>query len=128
MATRHQARMTVVSLLYSFDYVQNSEHVNDYLEEHKIRNAIREWALELFNGVQNNLSKIDECLKCILESNEVNNLGGMEKAILRLGVYELLFTKTDKAVIINEAIELAKEYASDNAPKLINGVLDKVRV
>lgn len=127
MATRHQARKTVVSLLYSYDYVQNENHVDSFLEEHKIRNAIREWALDLFYGVQNNLEQIDNTLESILDTNEVSHLGGMEKAILRLGVYELLFSKTDKAVIINEAIELAKEYASDNAPGLINGVLDKVR-
>ncbi len=126
MATRHQARKTVVSLLYSYDYVQNQNHVDSFLEEHKIRNAIREWALELFNGVLENISKIDENLEKILDTNEVNHLGGMEKAILRLGMYELIFTKTDKAVIINEAIELAKEYGGDNAPRLINGVLDKV--
>ncbi|EPV0059973.1 transcription antitermination factor NusB, partial [Campylobacter jejuni] len=43
---------------------------------------------------------------------------------LRLGAYELLFTDTPSAIVINEAIELAKELANDNSPKFINGVLD----
>ncbi|EPO9350444.1 transcription antitermination factor NusB, partial [Campylobacter coli] len=48
----------------------------------------------------------------------------IERAILRLGAYELLFTDTPNAIVINEAIELAKELANDNSPKFINGVLD----
>jgi hypothetical protein len=48
------------------------------------------------------------------------------KAILRLSIYEIVFSKLDKAIVINEAIELAKKLASDNAPKFINGLLDSL--
>ncbi|EOX5888057.1 transcription antitermination factor NusB, partial [Campylobacter coli] len=54
----------------------------------------------------------------------IEKLGHIERAILRLGAYELLFTDTPNAIVINEAIELAKELANDNSPKFINGVLD----
>ena len=56
-----------------------------------------------------------------------SKVGATELAILRLGLYEMKFSQTDKAVIINEAIELAKELGSDQAPKFINGVLDKIK-
>ncbi|MBZ7987524.1 transcription antitermination factor NusB [Campylobacter canadensis] len=126
MATRHQVRKSIISILYSQEFVQNDKFLEDFLEEHKIRNAIKDWAIELYNGINVNLKAIDEKIASLLDG-EFNKLANMEKAILRLGVYELLYTNTDKAIIINEAIELAKEYASDNAPKLINGVLDKIR-
>jgi len=55
---------------------------------------------------------------------DYNSIGKVEKAILRLGAYEILVAKTDKAIIINEAVELAKKLADDKSPKFINGVLD----
>ena len=51
----------------------------------------------------------------------------VEKAILRLATYELLYKDLDEPIIINEAIELAKRLTSDNSPKFINGVLDHIR-
>ena len=54
-------------------------------------------------------------------------LGSIERAVLRLGAYEMKFTSTDKAVIINEGIELGKELGGDSAPKFINGVLDALK-
>ena len=51
-------------------------------------------------------------------------IGKVEKAIMRLGAYEILVAKTDKAIIINEALELAKELADEKSPQFINGVLD----
>ena len=54
-------------------------------------------------------------------------IGSIERAILRLAAYELMFTDLDRAVIINEAIELSKELGSETSPKFINGVLDSVK-
>ena len=50
----------------------------------------------------------------------------VEKSILRLAIFEILFEDLPKAVVINEAIELSKKLASDGAPKFVNGLLDKV--
>ena len=50
----------------------------------------------------------------------------MDKSILRLGTYELLYTDLDRAVIIDEAVELAKELGGDQSPKFVNGVLDAI--
>jgi N utilization substance protein B len=56
----------------------------------------------------------------------LQEIGNIERAILRLGAYEILFTSIDKAIIINEAIELSKKLTSQSSPKLINGVLDSL--
>ena len=128
MATRHQARSAVVSLLYAQEMGSEMEEFkNDFLEEKKIRNEQKNFSLGLFDGVHANLSAIDEKLNERLKEHKLNEIGAIERAILRLGAYELLFSDTDKPVIINECVNLAKELASDTAPKFINGVLENLK-
>lgn len=126
MATRHQVRLAVVSLLYAQD-LNESDFCDEFFEENKIRNKQLEFALYLLNGVRENLAKIDDDLNALLNEYKLNEIGAVEKAILRLGAYEIEFTQTQKAVIINEAIELAKELCGETSPKFINGVLDKIK-
>ncbi|MCK5111084.1 MAG: transcription antitermination factor NusB [Arcobacteraceae bacterium] len=128
MATRTQARESVVGLLYAYDLGNEAiaKHADIILEDKKIRNKQREFALGLFQGTMENLEKIDEELSSHLKQRDITEVGSVEKAILRLSIYETLFTSLDKPIIINEAIELCKRLASDNAPKFINGLLDKV--
>ncbi|EAI8995400.1 TPA: transcription antitermination factor NusB [Campylobacter jejuni] len=125
MATRHQVRQSVISLLYAFELnSQNNVFVDEILDEKKIRNEQKNFTLNLYHGILDNLNNIDETLNSFLNDNQITALGHVERAILRLGAYELLFTETPSAIVINEAIELAKELANDNSPKFINGVLD----
>ncbi|ECP9347408.1 transcription antitermination factor NusB [Campylobacter jejuni] len=125
MATRHQVRQSVISLLYAFELnSQNNVFVDEILDEKKIRNEQKNFTLNLYNGILDNLNNIDETLNSFLNNNQITALGHVKRAILRLGAYELLFTDTPSAIVINEAIELAKELANDNSPKFINGVLD----
>jgi len=128
MATRHQARTAVVGLLYAYDLgnIEIAKFSEDILEEKKIRNRQREFSLRLFKGTIDNLEKIDQEIKKHLKGWDYESLGKVEKAILRLGTYEILFDKIERAIIINEAVELAKELADEKSPKFINGVLDAV--
>jgi transcription antitermination protein NusB len=128
MATRQQAREAVVSLLYAFDIGNEAiaEHADEILEEKKIRNKQREFALGLFQGTMSDLENIDKQIVANLTEWSFDDLGHIERAILRLGTYEVLTSELDYAVIINEAIELAKRLCSDQSPKFINGVLDGV--
>lgn len=125
MATRHQVRQSVISLLYALELnSQNNVFVDEILDEKKIRNEQKNFTLNLYHGILDNLNNIDETLNSFLNDNQITALGHVERAILRLGAYELLFTDTPSAIVINEAIELAKELTNDNSPKFINGVLD----
>ncbi|MDD2450494.1 MAG: transcription antitermination factor NusB [Sulfurovum sp.] len=128
MATRHQARAAVVGLLYAYDLGNENiaKFSDEILEEDKIRNKQREFSNALFHGTIENLELIDEEIKKHLKEWDYHGIGKVEKAILRLGAYEILVAKTDRAIIINEAVELAKELADDKSPKFINGVLDAV--
>lgn len=128
MATRHQAREAVIGLLYAYD-LGNQEikkFAEEILEDKKIRNRQREFAIAIFNGTIDHLDEIDKELKNHLQSWEFDRVGHIERAILRLGAYELMFSDLDKAIAINEAIELAKKLGTDQSPKFVNGVLDAI--
>lgn len=128
MATRTQAREAVISLLYAYD--SGNEEITtlapEILDEKKIKNKQQEFALSLFNGVLEKLNHVDGQISEHLKEWDIQRIGGIERALLRLGVYELCFTSTDAPIVINEAIELAKLYGSDNAPRFVNGVLDAI--
>ncbi len=128
MATRHQVRESIVGLLYAED-IGNSgidKFVDEIFEEKKIRNKQKDFALSLYKGVEENLTQIDGLIDEHLKEWDLQNIGNVERAILRLGAYELIYTDLDSAVVINEAIELAKKLCNDTGPKFINGVLDAV--
>jgi len=128
MATRHHARMAVVSLLYAYDLGNGaiSDVAVEILEEKKIRNKQREFALGLFEGVLANLESIDKAIVEHLKDWEFERLGSIERATLRLGGYEIMFGELQAAVVINEAVEITKSFAAEQSPKFINGVLDAI--
>jgi len=128
MATRHQVRECVVSLLYAKD-IGNSDinkYIDELLEDKKIRNKQKEFALELYHGVDQNIQTLDKKIDNHLKEWKIKDLGHIERSILRMGAYEILNSSLDDAVIINEAIELSKSLASESAPKFIHGVLDAI--
>jgi N utilization substance protein B len=116
----------VVGLLYAFDL--GNENIANFsdeiLEEGKIRNKQREFSNALFSGTIENLAMLDKEIEANLKDWDYAGIGKVEKAIMRLGAYEILVAKTDKAIIINEAVELAKKLADEKSPQFINGVLD----
>ena len=129
MATRHQARKAVVGLLYAYDLgnIGIDKFVDEILEDDKIRNKQKEFSLKLFKGTIEHLQEIDEEIKKHLQSWDYDKIGKVEKAILRLGTFEIMIDNNDRAIVINEAIELAKELADEKSPQFVNGVLDAVK-
>jgi len=128
MATRTQARTAVVQMLYAMDLGNDmANQAKEYLEERKIKGQKAEFALSLLNGVIKHLDKIDEVItKHISKDWEFDRLDSVDKAILRLSVYEILFTDLPYQVAINEAVEIAKLLSTSNSTKFINGVLDRI--
>lgn len=110
------------------DYTTNGvieEYMDNIpLEERKIINT--EFLKELVEGVLNNIEDIDKNISKYLENWTIDRLGLTDQAIIRISVYELLYTDTPNLVCINEAIELSKKYSDEKVSKMINGVLDKI--
>lgn len=128
MATRHQARTAVIGLLYAYDLGNENiaKFQDEILEEGKIRNKQKAFSEALFEGTIQNLEMIDAEVKKHMKEWDYEGIGKVEKAIMRLGAYEILVAKTDRAIIINEAVELAKALADEKSPQFINGVLDAI--
>ena len=128
MATRQQARMAVVSLLYAFDLGNGNiaQHTDEILEEKKIRNKQKDFALTLYEGVMEHLEVVDKAIIEHLKEWDFERLGAIERATLRLASYEILFGELDSAVVINEAVEITKAFGTEQSPKFINGVLDAI--
>jgi len=129
MATRTQARTAVVQMLYALDLGNQDmlKQAQEYLAERKIKGQKAEFALNLFKGVLEHLEEIDETIKNHLSKDwEFDRLDNVDKAILRLGVYEILFTDLAYQVVINEAVEIAKLLSTANSTRFINGILDRI--
>ncbi|HLE48594.1 MAG TPA: transcription antitermination factor NusB [Patescibacteria group bacterium] len=81
---------------------------------------------EIVVRIKTKLKVIDEIIKNSAPAWPVNNLNRIDLAILRLAIYELKYDKIPPKVVIDEAVELAKEYGSENSPSFINGVLGTI--
>lgn len=125
--TRSELRKKIMTILYQIDVYQNNQIEYDVdkviSESMEIEN---EFVKNCVYGVITNQKDIDETANAYLKKWTINRLGFTDQAILRLGIYELLYTDTPEVVAINEAIELAKDYSDDDVRRMINGVLDKV--
>ena len=85
-----------------------------------------EFVNETIAGIEKNKKEIIELDNRYLNDWTMDRLNKVDKAIMLLGTYELLYTDTPSVVAINEAIELSKEYSEEAVTKMINGVLDKI--
>lgn len=88
---------------------------------------VNDYTVELVQGVQEHRLRIDEILGQYAEGWTVQRMPGVDRAVLRLGVYELLWRDdVPDAVAIDEAVELAKSLSTDESPRFVNGVLGRV--
>jgi N utilization substance protein B len=87
----------------------------------------REYADQLVRGVRADAEKLDERIRAASQNWRIERMARIDRNALRLGAYELL-TRTDvpRAVILDEAVELAKRFGSDESSKFVNGVLDRI--
>ena len=124
---RSELRKIIMTILYQINVYEINKmpyDINKVIKENlEIEN---EFVNEIVYGVIDKKEEIDEIANKYLNGWKITRLGNTDQAILRLGIYELLYTKTPEVVAINEAIELAKAYSDDDVRKMINGVLDKV--
>ena len=135
-ANRTVTRESAMAILYQiFLYKKNKinydveEVINEYLESIEIEDRKKiniDFLKELINGVLDNINDIDKNIEKYLENWAIDRLGLTDQAIIRISVYELLYTDTPNLVCINEAIELSKKYSDEKVSKMISGVLDKI--
>lgn len=120
---RHEAREAVLRLLYRLEFKPSSPE--ELLAEEELDDQA-EFIRERLLGILRHREEIDRIIDRRAEGWGIDRLAAVDRNILRLGIYELLHTDVPPEVAIDEAVELAKEYGTENAPKFINGILDRV--
>ena len=133
MASRRKGRILAFQALYAWD----ASHISledllsfSWIEEDKretLEDELKTFASLLITGTLENIDAVDECIKRHLEHWSLERLKKVDLAVLRLSVYSLLYQKDVPAQItIDEAIEIVKEYGSEDSYRFVNGVLDGI--
>lgn len=134
-ANRHLGRIVALQTLYEEDFRQEVGDASVDLQEILERNIGRYdetiedkvFIEELVQGIKKHQTELDDTIRPVAPEWPIEQIARMDRAILRIGVYELLFEKgVPPKVAINEAVELAKAFGGDNSSKFINGVLGTV--
>ncbi len=123
-----KARECAVQALYQWQVSGESlaRIERNFLEEERLKGAQKKYFSEIFHGVPKQLNIIDQALAEFVD-RAVEKIDPVERAILRIGVYELINRlDTPYRVIINEGVNLAKCFGADGSHKYVNSILDKV--
>ncbi|NMA83830.1 MAG: transcription antitermination factor NusB [Epulopiscium sp.] len=130
--SRRLAREQVFTLLFQIDFTdsfeEGTEQIERYLAQYPdIESLDTNFILEELEGIRQHQDKIDTTLEKYSEGWKVTRMGKVDRAILRLAVYEIFYaTDIPVSVSINEAVELAKKFGEDSSPSFINAVLGKI--
>jgi N utilization substance protein B len=134
-SNRHLGRIIALQTLYEEEFRREADDKDFVLSEVLDRNISRYAEMvddvafihELVNGVLKHASELDETLQPIAPEWPIDQIARMDRIVLRIGLYELLYEKdVPPKVVINEAVELAKAFGGENSSKFINGVLGTV--
>ena len=124
---RTELRKKIMTILYQI-FLYQSNHI-DYKVEDVIKESVpleNEFVNEIVNGVLEYKNDIDRIANKHLKDWTIDRLGKTDQAILRMGIYELVYTDIPEIVAINEAVELANEYSDEKVKSMINAVLDSI--
>jgi N utilization substance protein B len=130
MGKRRKARECAIQCLYQWDMTGSDVGtlLEGYWEAHPSSSEVAEFTEHLVRGTLAHVAEIDPLIGAQAEHWRVDRIGKVERSILRLGAYELLYEPdTPQAVVIDEAIEISKRYCGPDAGHFVNGVLDGIR-
>ena len=131
MSNRHLIRSIVLQSLFEWDFKDKKDNIDDFIsyniDEFAPTMEKDDFLQFLVKGVTRNIKKIDKILKTYAPEWPINQIAILDRNILRIAIFELLYNDaTPFKVIINEAIELSKNFGSNNSSKFVNGVLGSV--
>jgi len=127
---RRRARERALQFLFGLEFTHYpwDEVIDRFWVTRPSKPSVKQYAIQLIRGVQDNLPALDEEIAAALQNWSADRVGRVERAILRIALYEMRHEhNVPVAVAINEAIELAKAFGTDDTPRFVNGVLDRLR-
>ena len=125
--TRSDLRKNIMTILYQINVYKANKidyNIDDVIKE--VNPIDNEFVKDMVYGVITNIEEIDKIANKNLNKWTIDRLGNTDQAILRMGIFEILYMDTPDVVAINEAVELAKNYSDDDVKNMINAVLDNV--
>lgn len=136
---RHRSRQIALQILYQHDILAHAstelpvlglpliEELKYHFEYFQIPEELREFAAELVGGTLNHLTALDAVLEKHADHWKVSRMSSVDRSLLRMALYEMLYCKdSPRTIVINEAVELAKQYGTSETPAFINGILDNI--
>ncbi len=128
---RSQTREEAFKLLYSLQ-VSKTDNIQEtiklYLQEEKIVDSEAvQYIEDTVNGIKNNESEIEAHIKENIKDDwTISRISKIDLTLLKLAIYEILYSKLPYKVVINEVVELAKQYGDDSSKAFVNGVLASI--
>ena len=125
--SRSDLRVIIMNIIYQLS-IYKMRNINYDVDE-VIKENVEiesEFVKEIVYGVITHEKELEDCANKYLNNWTIDRLGFTDQAILKIAIYEFLYTDTPKIVCINEAVELAKKYSDDEVRKMINASLDKL--
>jgi transcription antitermination protein NusB len=129
MAKRSRAREVALQLLYQHDHITtlDAEQIRGFLHRRLRDRELEEFAASLYEGALSHRQDLDQRLAAVAENWSVERMAVVDRNILRLGAFELLFQpQTPPRVTIDEAVEMAKRYGTAESAAFVNGILDRL--
>lgn len=125
--SRNDSRMLAMTILYQINLMQK-KNINYTKEEllNEYSEIINDFTKDLINGVLEHEQELITTANKHLNNWNINRLGLTDAAIIKIAIYELNYTDTPKKVVIDEAIELAKDFSDEKVVGMINSILDKI--
>lgn len=129
MAGRNDARRCVLQMLYLID--QNADAdihwIKENIETELQDSKLHDFAWQLFTGIREQRPSIDEQITSVAQNWRIDRMSPTDRNILRMGIHEMQVVKTPPAVVLNESVELAREFGTENSASFVNGILDKLK-
>lgn len=129
MGVRREGRENAVQALYAIELSpsQPREAINLFFESDNFKRSSKEFATELLLGILDKSAELDARISEKSPNWSISRMAKIDLAIIRLAAYELIYrADIPKNVTINEAIEIAKKFGSEESPAFVNGILDEI--
>ena len=123
MSARTKARKEALDLLFEVDLRNKS--IATEVSQGATSNA-RDYAKEILQGISINQSRIDELIRSYIQGWDFDRIPNVDRNILRIAIWELLWSGLPEAIVIDEALKLATDLSTENSPTFIHGVLSKI--
>lgn len=129
MGKRRKARESTLQILFQleFDTMEPEKVFDSYWKNKRVTKEIKEHSQWLFHHITTHREDIDHLIQSVSEHWRISRMAIVDRNIIRMAVCELLYEENmAPAIVINEAVEIAKKYSSENGATFVNGILDAV--